>query len=295
MRGKGVWERKGMGERLGRRSIAYGISAALLFAVLFLVSFPMGNRKAGEGQAEIVIFGDSVFGLVRDETAISAQLQELLGKSVYNAALGGTTMARQEGDGRLDYGKGSLSMLGLAKSVEAGDFGVQRAVRIRENVTDYFPDVIQGLDELDFSKVETVLLQQGVNDYHAGTPIDNPEDPYDPYTFLGALRSAVRSLRHANPEIRIVLVTPTYAWYFQEGEELTCEEVDHGQGVLEAYVEAELQAAGELDIEVIDVYHEFYPHENPEDWALYTGDGLHPNEQGRRKLAERLAEALEER
>ena len=281
-----------MRKRLGRRWIAYGIVSAALFAALFLVSFSRGDGKAGERQAQIVVFGDSVFGLVRDETAISAQLEKRLGKSVYNAALGGTTMARQVGDGRLDYGKGSFSMLSLAKSVEAGDFGVQRAARMRENVTEYFPEVIQGLEELDFGQVETVLLQQGVNDYHAGTPIDNLEDPYDAYTFLGALRSVVRCLRQVNPDIRIVLVTPTFAWYFQDGKELTCEELDYGQGFLESYVEAELQLAQELEVEVIDVYHEFYPHENPEDWTQYTTDGLHPNEQGRQKLAERLAEAL---
>ncbi len=240
-------------------------------------------------------FGDSVFGLVRDETAIPAQLEKLLGKKVYNAALGGTAMARQEQDRRLDYPKGALSLTGLTESLLAGDFGPQQTVRMRESATDYFPEVIDGLQQVDFSQVDTVLIQYGVNDYHVGTEIDNPEDPYDVYTFLGALRTAVRSLREINPALRIVMVTPTYAWLIYSDPPRTYQEADQGGGTLDEYVDAAIGAAKELDIEVIDVYYDFYPHENWEDWRLYTTDGLHPNEEGRRKLAEYIAEALEER
>ena len=276
----------------GRRTIVYSVLAVLLFAALFFMTFRSGGKDTGE-QPEIVTFGDSVFGLVRDGTAIPEQLQGLLGRRVYNAALGGTAMARQAEDRRMDYGKSALSLAGLVKAVWAGDFGPQRALRIRENAVDYFPEVIEGLAEVDFSQVDTVLIQYGLNDYHNGTRIDDPEDPYNEYTFLGALRSGVRSLRKVNPDLRILLVTPTYAWLIYSDPPRTYQEVDQGEGVLGDYVEALLQAARELDLEVIDVYHDFYPHERWEDWELYTTDGLHPNEAGRRKLAERIAEAVE--
>lgn len=272
-----------------RTIMIYGIAAAL-FAALFLATFRPGGAKEEKGQTDILVFGDSVFGLFRDETAVPARLQELTGKSVYNAALGGTGMARQEEDRRLDYGKGSLSLVGLAKAAWAGDFGVQQSARIRESNTQYFPGTIDGLARVDFSGVETVVIQQGINDYHGGVPIENPENPYDEYTFLGALRSSVHALRKANPELRIVLLTPTYSWYLSTG--LTCEEADQGGGILEDYVEAEFRAARELDLEIVDLYHDFYPHEKWEDWELYTFDGIHPNEAGREKLAQRIAEVL---
>ena len=93
-----------------------------------------------------------------------------------------------------------------------------------------------------------------------------------------------------NPEIRIVLVTPTYTWYTEMG--LTCEERDMGGGILEEYVDAEIRAAEELGIEIIDVYHDFFPHEKWEDKDLYTRDGMHPNDEGRRMLAEKIAACL---
>ena len=53
-----------------------------------------------------------------------------------------------------------------------------------------------------------------------------------------------------------------------------------------------LYDAEELGLEIIDVYHDFFPHEEWESKDLYTRDGLHPNEAGREKIARRIAEVL---
>ena len=84
------------------RKIAYGAIAALLFALLFLATFQDRRENVETGQAEIVVLGDSIFGLIRDETSIPARLQALTGKTVYNAALGGTSAARRSSDSRID-------------------------------------------------------------------------------------------------------------------------------------------------------------------------------------------------
>lgn len=278
-----------------RQTYFYGIIAAALFAVWLFAPFLVkaGGAERVNGKtiaAKIIVFGDSVMGEVRDETSVPAQLGQLLEETVYNAALGGTCAARVEPERRLDYTKDSLSLVGLAKSVEAEEFGVQQSIMMRESNTEYFEEAVDGLAAVDFSKVELVLLQQGINDYHAGVPIESLSDPYDGRTFKGAFRTAVRCLRRANPSLRIYIVTPTYTWYPQTGR--TCEEADYGGGVLEEYVNAQLELAEELNVGVIDVYHDFYPHGRWEDWELYSRDGLHPNEAGREKLAMRIAECL---
>lgn len=279
MQGREIW-----------RKIIYGIIVGALFAALFLVSFRPRESFTDRQPVSIVIFGDSIFGELRDEEAVPARLEEILGKSVYNGAFGGTCAARVEPERRLDYARDVFSLAELAKSAESGDFGVQQSVSMRESNTEYFGDVIDGLDAIDFSGVEIIVIQQGLNDYHAGVPIENPDEPYDERTFMGAVRSAVRSFRRVNPQARIVMITPVYTWYIVSGK--TCEETDNGGGVLEDYVNADLRLAEELDLEVIDVYHDFYTHEKWEDWRLYSRDGLHPNETGRKMLTERIAEGL---
>lgn len=272
------------------QKILYSFIAAASFAVLFLFSFRTREDFTARHPVDIVVFGDSVLGEIRDEEAVPAQLAALLGQDVYNGAFGGTCAARVDQERRLDYTREVFSLAELVKSVESGDFGVQQSAVMRESNTEYFGDVIDELDAIDFSGVGTFLIQQGINDYQAGVPIENPEDPYDERTFTGALRTAVRSFRKANPRAHIIIVTPVYAWYLVSGK--TCEELDNGGGILEDYVNAELRLAKELDLEVIDVYHDFYPHEKWEDWEICSRDGVHPNETGRRMLAEKIAGRL---
>lgn len=269
-----------------------GAVAVLLSAALFLSIFHTVQGEPKEREAEIVVFGDSVMGEVRDGTAVPAQLEILSGRSVYNSGFGGTCAARTEQGESLDYIWGTFSLVALAKAVEADDFGVQQSVFMRESNTEYFGEVIDELEKIDFSKADIILIQQGLNDYHRGVLIEDPEDPCDEHTFLGALRVAVSSFKSRNPEVRIVLVTPLFTWYTDE-RQVTCETADYGGGVLEDYVNAEISLAEELGIEVIDIYHDFFPHEQWDDWKLYSRDGMHPNEAGREKMAGRIAEYLE--
>lgn len=269
--------------------IIYWIISAALFCLIWLMTFPL--RKVEKTYApQAVMLGDSILGLVRDETAVSAYLSELLGQEVYNGALGGTCCSRIETEGRTAYTKDSLSFAALSRAAAVDDFGSQQATNIRESVTEYFPEVIDTLEATDFSKVNTLLVLYGVNDYHTGVPVDDPEDPYNEYTFGGALRSALSFWQEAYPDTRIILLTSTYTWYGYEGK--TCEDKDEGGGILEDYVNKEIQIAEEMNVELLDLYHNFYPHDTPDDWMIYTGDGLHPNEAGRRLIAETIAAYL---
>lgn len=268
------------------------IAALLLFAVLFAVSFRDRADRQEREEVRIVMLGDSILGECRDETSIPAQLSGLLGEPVFNGALGGTCMSRQDETRRLAFTKDSLSMQSLAQSIATDDFGVQQTIRTRESATEYFDSTIDGLERIDFTETDVLFIEYGVNDYHAGIPIENEQDPYDAYTFLGALRSTLELLQKKYPDLRIILITPLYSWYPYHDTPETCEEYNIGGGILEDYVEAEILTARSMGVEVIDLYHNFYPHEKWEDWELYTRDGLHPNEEGRRLIAQTLYDYL---
>ena len=277
---------------LSREKIVYGAAAALVLALLAAITLRERPDNIELSQVQIVVFGDSLCGMVRDETSIPAQVGELMGMTVFNGAFGGTCVSRVDEERRLDRYGDSLSLVGLTKAIAAGDFGVQQSLKVRGNNTEYFEETVDGLERIDFSAVELLLIMHGLNDYYAGAPICNEKDPYDEYTFIGALRSSLEYLQRVNPRMRIVLVTPTYTWYL--GIKQTCEEYDAGYGVQEDYIRAEMDLAQELGIEVVDISRDVYPHENWEDWALYTVDGLHPNEDARELLARTIAEYLKQ-
>ena len=266
---------------------------ALLVFALFM-GLLWGNIRPREQDTEVpvVIFGDSIFGRVRDESSVASVLSQLLEVPVFDGSLGGTALGRLDGEMRLASAKDCLSMEALAQAIVLQDFGVQQTVRMTENGTEHFAATIDELQTIDFSNVEILVMGHGINDYHGGMPIYNEEDPYDKYTFAGALRSALEKLKEEYPHMRIVLATPTYSWYVYEEEPLTCEDRDLGGGVLEDYVDVQMQVAESLGVEVIDLYHDFFPHEEWEDWRLYTVDGVHPNEQGRKLIAEKISRYL---
>ncbi len=279
-----------MRRKWDREKSICGAVSVLAFGVLAAFTMHLRPARLGCQQVPVVMFGDSLLALSRDETSVPAQLEQLLGEPIYSAAMGGTCVGRLNRDGKMGNPKDGLSLAALTKAVSVDDFGVQQALRVHESNTEYFPDVIDGLEVTDFSAAETVVILHGINDYYSGIPIENPKDPYDEYTFTGALRSSVAALRRANPGLRIVLVSPTYTWHLQSGQ--TCEEYNAGYGVEEDYVQAEVALAQELGIEVLDLYHDVYPHEKWEDWEQYTFDGLHPNEAGRALIAGLIAEGL---
>ncbi|MBR1477797.1 MAG: SGNH/GDSL hydrolase family protein [Lachnospiraceae bacterium] len=264
------------------------IAAALVLLIVYLSGFY--EEKSGY-VPDIVYFGDSLIGECRDETSVTAFLSELLGADVFNAGFGGTGYAYTFEDARPAYTKGGYNMAALSASILSDDYRNVRGVQIKEGSTDYFAETLDELSEIDFERVDSIIMGHGLNDYGAGVPIYDNGNHYDTHTFEGAIRTSVRNIRKTNPDIRIIMVTPAYCWFIEE--ELTCEEFNAGYGVLEDYVECEYRLAEELNFELIDIYHGLYETSEYEDWMKYTNDGLHPNEYARRLMAERIFEGMD--
>lgn len=281
-----------MGGMLWKRTIIYGLIAAVLLGILAAATFRTRSGRVERQQVQVVILGDSIMGNTRNDTAIPVYLERFLGRSVFNGAFGGTCVGRLDREYRLTNAGDSLSLVGLTKAIAADDFGVQQTLRTREYISAYFESTIDALETLDFSEVELMVIMYGLNDYYSGMPIYNEEEPLDEYSFTGALRKSLLYLRQVNPDMRILLVSTTYNWNIIE--ELTCEEYETGYGKQEDYIRAEAEIAEELGVEFLDLYHDVYPHEKWEDWKIYTFDGVHPNEAGRKLLADIICEYLQE-
>lgn len=278
-------ERKGL-----RKQYIYWIPAAMLFCgILVLLWF---HENGGKEEYRIVCLGDSIIGNERDESSITAVMEKFLETKVYNGAFGGTTMSCRSEANRASMTEDTLSMVQLAQSIACQDFGVQNASVTAWSPMEYFPESMYGFQKIDFGKVEVLVIEHGVNDYLSGVQLDNPEDPYDLYTFGGALRSSLKILKESYPELRIILATPIYCWYLREG--VSCEERDFGGGLLEDYVNLELEIGREFGVEILDNYHEsgIGSTEIYEEWTQYTIDGVHLNEEGRALIGAKLAEAV---
>lgn len=275
--------------KISSRKIAYVVVALLILCGCFL-----GYAKATEvpkKQVDILFLGDSLIGQYRDETSIPYLVGELLGMSSYNGAFGGTSMAKLNTESKTSYQKDGLTLPSLARAISYDEFRVQQATTIRESATEHFPQVVDELEQIDFEALKYLIIEYGTNDYFAGVPVENPEDAYDEYTFAGALRSSLEILRKSLPDVQIILISPTYNWYLNTVE--NCENKDFGGGYLLEYVNAVSEIAEEYDVWYVDVYTDFYPLKAHEEALIYTEDGVHPNEDGRVKIAHAIVDYIE--
>ena len=255
------------------------VVAVLLAAVLLAVYFvPLGNKPV---KADIIFLGDSILASEGSKGYVAERLEEALGLTVVNGCFGGSSAAWT--DKEYNY----LSLYSLSKSIVTGNFAQQKSTHIEASSTQYFVSRVEELAQVDFNQADILLIHYGVNDYHIGREIYG-EQQYDPYSFLGAMGYAVDVIKTKYPDLRVVLVTPTYAWYPEQGG--TCGDLDFGGGTLEEYVNALITFAEEKDLEVIDQYHGLFPDTKKDDWSRYTIDGVHLNDTGNELVAEQLTD-----
>lgn len=274
-----------------RRKIIYWIGAILLFAVFVTVLLLTTGRKQGTG-SEVVFMGDSILAQERSTTSIPMLVGEDTHLMTVNCAIGGTTMSQRIGEvNKLTEGLNrTLCMVSLVHAIETEDFGAQQATKVTEAILSYVPYTVNTLSSILFRETDILVFNHGINDYHQGVPLDNEQDPYDTYTFGGAMRQVLSTLREEYPQLRVIYVTPPYSWYYDDRQ--PCTEVDYGQGTLDEYVALAKEICAEYQVEVVDVFEGVYDISAQDAASIYTLDGLHPNETGRRLIARKIAEAI---
>lgn len=267
------------------------IIVVVLFLMLPFVKLPK------TAQYDIVFLGDSIIGNANGPGGVTAVVGEQLDKSVFNGAFGGTTCSLG-----MDLSWGSVtsaqwSMVKLADAIAYNDWQSQLGTM---NYADYYSDVnaqalyyfedrMKELSHIDFRRTEVLVIEHGTNDYNSGRPLENPEDLYDITTFGGALRYSLRALQEKYPELTIVLLSPIYCEFGENGEQ-TCYNWDRGYGTLDAYVQLEKEIAQECGVVFIDAYAESGIWEENAEEYLY--DGLHLTDVGMEKLGMFVAERL---
>lgn len=213
---------------------------------------------------DIVFFGDSVIGNFTDSTSIPGVVAGLSGAKVYNLGVGGTTATFNEDPDALELG--TIVEAFLNRDSSRFSYDQQAKYGIEEYAADHSDGII---------RPTCFIINYGLNDYFAGMPIDIPWADGETTCYTGAFRSAAAQLMKAYPGCRIILMTPTYCSYYNDG---TVPQSSEG-GELIDYVDAVCSVADEIGVEYINNYRELgFDRSN---YETYLSDGCHPNELGR--------------
>ena len=285
----GVPENSGNEQKLNRwlRLLPAALLAAVIACgILYQSAHPYVKKDVA--MPNVVILGDSIMGKERYVTTVDSVIANVTGLSVFNGAFGGTTASSNNTQNRYSYHEDSLNLSRLQDAIVHQDFGVQMA-DLQDNPfqADYFQQTMKKLSQINFSKVDVLLIEHGTNDYSSKRPLDNADDPMDAGTYAGALRLTISNLQKTYPNLKIILVTPTFCWI--SGYE-DCTRQDFGYGTMDKFVEREQEIAAQYGLDVIDAYHN--TGFQADNIAEYTEDGIHLNEAGREKYGTYLGEQL---
>ena len=234
----------------------------------FAVNEPMlAGRK-------IVVFGDSLIGMTRDQTSVTAYAAEYTGAKVYNVGFGGCRMAKHPTNGYAAF-----SMWALADAVSTGNYSTQEAQA--PSGSDYFASQLDVLKSIDFASVDAVVIHYGTNDFAANVPLDDVANLLSTDTVCGALRYSIKKLLTAFPKIKIFVSLPLYRTWNGVGAETYKNSLEK---TLPEYDSAMKTVAEDHNLTTIDGYKRLGV--NSINSSAYLSDGTHLNDFGRRQFGE---------
>lgn len=249
------------------------------------------NIKPNHGY-HIVNMGDSIWGNYKGDTSISAYLSQITGAKTYNCGFGGCQMSATKPSAWRMF-----CMCELADAISSGDYDVQQKGAIAGTIgmPNYFSDTVKMLQNIDFFKIDIMTIAYGTNDFTAGVKLENEQDKYDKMSFCGSMRYSIETILKAYPNIRLVIVAPSWRFWYDQNEEfceIDSDELEIEGNYLTDFVDKCKQIGKEYHIPVVDPYYELSINKfNYKQW-FGEKDGTHPNATGRKYLAKLVAKTI---
>lgn len=239
-------------------------------------------EQPAENRLQIVFLGDSILDGYRDETGIVYLTGVQCDADVYNLAMGGTTAALLTYENAVYEEWSSRCLQGVVHAICGNvDAKILDGYRAGEVFA-----------TCDFSNTDYFVIEYGMNDFLSGVPLNDSDDPYDEYTYVGALRIAIQKLRDSFPDATIVLCSPNYAQFWgKDGSYLgDGNMVSNGGGKLVEYY----RVCGNVSADQNTLFLNAYEGIGLDAYSAdeYLEDGIHLSSKGRRKYAEKLSQII---
>ncbi|MCM1025733.1 MAG: hypothetical protein NC432_04820 [Roseburia sp.] len=251
-----------------------------------------------EDGLSIVFFGNAPFADDRDsKDNLVNIIGDLTGATVYNCSIGDSYMACERSTFRAEEKPmDAYSLFWMAASATGAaepSMFQEAASALGENIPEDAQQATDLLGTIDFSTVDVIAIMYDAYDYLLGRPVINLGDATDLTTFTGNLESAIWYLQFAFPHIRIIVLSPTYAFsdeLDENGNYVSSGMVRYnGYDALSSYVVMEGSSCSLRQVTFIDNLYGTVHEDNALD---YLSDNRHLNIDGRKLVARRFIEAM---
>lgn len=254
-----------------------------------------GHEPVDDGVTTVVAFGNAPFADDRNNPdSLSALIEELSGATVYNCSVADTFLAAQE-----------ETFLPDIAPMDAFNFYWLTTLFCMDNKVIYDQafeamggstpadarEAYETLTSIDFSTVDVITLMYDGSDYLDGRRMYDDENTTDIQTFTGNMEAGIELIESTYPHIRIIVLSPTYAYAVnEEGEYVSSDMYRYGQDVLSTYV---LRQSGSSYIRSVTFIDNLYGTVTADNAGEYLTDHIHLNPEGRRLVAERFVYAMD--
>ncbi len=242
--------------------------------------------------SNIVLFGNAPFADDRDSSDSLANLiAKETGANVYNCSISGSYLAAQEQN--FDPTVAAMDayclywLVNLATGAPIDNYYVQAAEQLGDKTPADAEEVINTLKTLDFNTIDTVAIMYDATDYLLGNPMYNDDNPTDPTQFTGNLEASLDVLQSLYPQIRIIVMSPAYAYAVDENGDYVSSDmyIYNNRDVLSTYVIKECYSANLHSVSFMDNLYGSITEDNAKE---YLTDNLHLNVKGRKLIAKRF-------
>ena len=201
-----------------------------------------------------VCLGDSIFGNNQKPNDLPTYMQKVDGLMTANCGFGGTEAATH-----FNQIYTPLSFWKIADAINSGDWSdIDVDWNAINNDHVFMANVYILCHLVDWSKVRTITVAYGTNDWNAGVSIDNESNSKDVTTYKGALRYGIEKIQSAYPQINIIMLSPLFRYWSNSQDYSTVDDdsdnrVNDGRKLYE-YVTAMKEVAEEYHIPFFDNY-----------------------------------------
>lgn len=242
--------------------------------------------------SNIVVFGNAPFADDRDSSDNLANLiAKETGANVYNCSVSGSYLAAQQ----LNYDPTVAPMdayclywlVNLAAGVPLDSYFTDAAEVLGDRTPPEAEEVVNTLKTLDFNTIDTIAIMYDATDYLCGNAMYSDDNPTDPTQFTGNLEASIEVLQSYYPQIRIIVMSPTYAYAIDENGDYVSSDmyIYNDRDVLSTYVIKECYSANIHSVSFMDNLYGSVTEDNADEYLV---DNLHLNVEGRKLIAKRF-------
>lgn len=251
---------------------------------------PEANKEGHvyDDEETILFLGNDAITDMSGEDGVVSKVASKLGATAINCGFPSSCVANKNTSFYAGDAIDAFSFINVANSIVSGDYSLM------EQYADSFGNgtyqaSIDKLKNLDFDKIDTIVVFYNAQDYLNGRNGMDPNDSYNTVTYRGALNAGLKALQEKFPYIRFVCMSFTMCYGYDSTGLVSGDRVDLGNGKLTTYLQFMIDVSGERGVSFVDNYYGTIDEDNASEWLT---DIIHVNEACNEHIAQHFVEVI---